>query len=234
MKVSIMQPAYLPWLGYFDRIFQSDLHIVLDNVAIDRSSKTKFANRNKIRTAQGSLWLTVPLAKKENTDLYLDTLKINNDQSWQKKHWLSIKGNYTKAPFFQEHHDFFDQIYTKNWERLFELTQETTHYLLDALSIDTEIVLASKMNLPFSKSELILELCKNVCATTYISGPFGREYLDEGSFLKAGIKLEYHDYQHPIYKQRYSDFEPYMSVIDLLFNLGPAAKATLVHCKPVS
>ncbi|MCS6243442.1 MAG: WbqC family protein [Opitutus sp.] len=224
MIVSIMQPAYLPWLGYFDRIAKSDLHIVLDDVAIDANSKTKFANRNKIRTPDGWIWLTVPLRSKgKHGNLLLSEAEITPDTPWRQKHLGALQSNYTRTPYFAEHRAYFGDIYARDWAHLDALTAETTGYLRGALGITCPIQRSSAMNASGEKDALILNLCREVGATTYISGPFGREYLDAAAFAAAGIQLVFHDYAHPEYAQGFPGFEPYMSVVDLLCTQGPAA-----------
>jgi len=220
--VSIMQPAYLPWLGYFHRISLADVHIVLDHVQIDKSSKTGFTNRNKIRTRDGWCWLTVPLLTKgKGADLLIDSLEIANDTSWARKHWAAIRHSYARAPYFAGHAHFFEDIYSREWPCLAELMREVTAYLLNAFSIRTPILFSSEMKVEGKKDGLILNLCRAVEATVYISGPFGRGYLREPLFEEAGIRVVYHDYDHPAYPQSYPGFEPYMSAVDLLFNCGP-------------
>src|SRR6266851_6680171 len=119
MMISIMQPAYLPWLGYFHRIAISDLHIVLDHVEIDRNSKTKFANRNKVRTKEGWSWLTVPLVSKGKTgELQLDKLEVDNSSNWRRKHWNTIESNYARANFIDDHRLFLATVYSREWTRL--------------------------------------------------------------------------------------------------------------------
>lgn len=221
MIVSIMQPAYLPWLGYFHRIACSDIHIVLDDVLIDRSSKTKFANRNKVRTKPGWNWLTVPLKTTgRSSEMHLNAIEIVDDPRWSFKHWETIRCSYAKAPFFAEHRDFFTATYSKRWTLLQDLVRSTTDYLRGTLRIPTEILYSSEMRVEGSKSDLILNLCRAAGATTYISGPFGRNYLQQDSFNANGIEIQYHDYNHPTYPQVYPGFEPFMSVVDLLFNCG--------------
>jgi len=230
--VSIMQPAYLPWLGYFDRIARSDLHIVLDQVQADLSSKTKFANRNKVRTATGWTWLTVPLNTKGlHHEKYLHTLEIVGESDWASRHWATMRLNYARAPYFSEHKAFFESVYARPWRRLSELNRVTNLYLLDALGIRRKILYGSEMTVTGKKDELILNLCKAVEATTYISGPFGRDYLHESEFHDVGIEVRYHEYRHPTYPQTYSGFEPYMSVVDLLFNCGPDSLRILTNSR---
>jgi hypothetical protein len=219
MIVSISQPAYLPWAGYFDRILKSDLHITLDHVNFERRGFTK---RNKIRTHQGSMYLTVPVKTKGKfKDCPINELEILNEENWTHKHLQGIKSNYSKSPFYQEHIAFFEKIYDREWLLLNDIIQETNKYFLDILNIKTEIKESSFLKPQKVKSDLILELCQMVSATTYISGPLGRDYLDVKAFEEAEIKILYHDYECIPYPQLHGGFEPYMSIIDMLFNCGP-------------
>jgi hypothetical protein len=229
MIVSIMQPAYLPWLGYFHRVAISDLHVVLDHVQLDKNSKTKFANRNKIRTKEGWCWLTVPLKTKGKFgSLYINQLEIVDDSHWAEKHWATIRLNYAKAPYFGEHRTFLEQVYSQSWSSLNELIREVTTYMLHAFGIKTPLVYSSEMEVEEKKDELILSLCRAVEATTYISGPLGRGYIRESLFEEAGIRIVYHQYHHPTYPQVNAAFEPYMSAIDLLLNCGPESLEILM------
>ena len=219
MIVSINQPAYLPWLGYFHRIAISDLHIVLDHVQFEKNS---FTNRNKVRTKEGWCWLTVPLKTTGKFgSLYINQLEITNDSRWAEKHWATLRFNYAKAPYFVQHAPYFERVYSQRWDHLIDLTREITNYLLGALGIKTPLMFSSETDVEGQKDELILNLCSDAQAKVYISGPLGKDYIREDIFREAGIKVLYHDYHHPSYPQAYAGFEPYMSIIDLLFNCGP-------------
>ena len=226
MIVAIMQPAYLPWLGFFDRLDACDLCILLDHVAMDRSSKTKFANRNKIRTPQGWSWLTIPL------DLHgsppLNAIPLAQENTWQKKHLASINHAYSRTPWYPKYRDFFVEYYSRSKRWLHEATNESFDYIAQSLDIKTPVILSSQLDVKGSKSELIFNLCLEVKAKTYISGPFGRSYLDSTSFENQGIQLLFHDYKHPTYKQAFNGFEMFMSSIDLLFNHGPKSKEIII------
>jgi WbqC-like protein family len=226
MIVSINQPAYLPWLGYFHRIAVSDVHIVLDAVQLEKNS---FTNRNKVRTSQGWSWLTVPVrtAGKFGT-LAIANVEIANDRGWAEKHWATLRMNYGKAPFFFEHAPFFKDVYRRNWTRLHDLTWIITEYLLDCFDIRTPSQFSSKMHAIGKKDELVLNLCREIDADLYLSGPLGRNYLREELFAQQDISVRYHDYQHPTYKQVYPGFEPQMSALDLLFNAGPSSREVLM------
>jgi hypothetical protein len=208
----------MPWLGYFDRIAKSDLHIVLDHVQFEKNSIT---NRNKLRTANKWCWITVPVSTKNMFGgLPIRELKIDNSSKWGKKHWGTMIASYSRAPYFGKHYSFFQSLYMQDWPLLSPLLEESTQYFLKELGISTRIVRSSDLSPTKSKGDLILELCKKVGATTYISGPFGRAYLNQGAFDDARIKLQFHDYKHPIYSQSFDGFEPFMSIVDLLFNHG--------------
>lgn len=220
MIVSISQPAYLPWLGYFNRVAKSDLSIVLDNVMIERSSKTRFTNRNKIRTNAGAVWLTIPVKTAGLGQPLICDAELDEGQKWAEKHYRTIVQNYKKSPYYKMHEAWLEQFYNQHWSHLAPVLNESTSYLLESLGIDTPRVFSSKMQVEGKKSDLILNLCKHVGATTYLSGPFGREYLELNAFSDAGISVEFDDYEHPVYPQQHPGFEPYMSIIDLLFNCG--------------
>ena len=226
VTVSINQPAYLPWLGYFHRIAMADAHVVLDHVQLEKNS---FTNRNKIRTREGWCWLTVPLQTAGKFgDLSIIEVKIASQQRWAPKHWQTLRMNYSKAPFFDQHAAFFEGIYGRTWDRLGELAREITEYLLDAFGIGTKLHFSSQMTASGKRDELVLNLCRELGATAYISGPLGRNYLREELFSQHQIAVRYDDYQHPAYSQVYPGFEPYMAAIDLLFNCGPASREIMM------
>ena len=219
MIVSINQPAYLPWLGYFHRIAVSDLHIVLDHVQFEKNSYT---NRNKVRIKNGWSWLTVPVKSGGKfPHLYINQLEIANESRWAKKHLATLRFSYGKAPYFALHTSYFEGVYSHRWDLLKDLVRETTSYLLDAFGIRTPLLYSSEMNAKGQKDELLLNLCRAVGAKVYVSGPLGRNYLREQLFEACGIKVVYQNYIHPTYQQVYPGFEPGMSAIDLLFNHGP-------------
>jgi hypothetical protein len=219
MIVSINQPAYLPWLGYFHRIAISELHIVLDRVQFEKNS---FTNRNKFRIKDGWCWLTVPVKTKGKFgQLSINHLEIDNTSRWAEKHWATVRFNYGRAPYFSEHAAFLERVYSQPWTCLNDLMREITTYILRAFGITTRLLYSSEMEVEGTKDELILALCRSVGATNYISGPLGRDYIRGELFEQAGVRVVYHNYRHPTYSQVYAGFEPYMSAVDLLLNCGP-------------
>lgn len=226
--LAILQPAYLPWLGFLERIRLADEVVVLDHVRIDRNSKTKFANRNRVRCAQGWSWLTVPIRTRgREAELALGQIEIEEDTRWREKHWATIEQNYRRAPFFADYAAELQAIYARPWTHLVPLCSAVTGVLLRAFEIDTPLHSSSAMESRSAKSELILDLCRESHATRYLSGPFGRDYLDLAAFERAGITVDFHEYVHPVYEQCYPGFEPYMCAFDLLFQAGPQARNVL-------
>lgn len=227
MIVSISQPAYLPWLGYFERILLSDLHIVLDDVQIERSSKTRFTNRNKIRIGDQAHWLTVPIKTAGLGQPLISEIEIDRESNWRRKHWESIKAGYARAPYFGQVREWLENFYSQDWARLSPMLDTLTRYLLAQLKIPVRLMRSSDMRVHGAKSELILALCRAAGATRYISGPFGRDYLDLAAFARAGIDVSFHDYRHPRYRQVGEGFVSHLSVIDLLANEGALSAAIL-------
>jgi hypothetical protein len=216
--VSIHQPAYLPWLGYLDRIRRSDVFVFLDNVQFQRNS---FQNRNKVRTARGWTWLTVPLLTKGHTKSVLTDIEIDANQPWQRKHLATISQSYAGAPFRDRVMSWLAPFYAREWTRLADLCWAMLQAHLAELNIETQLVRACDMdNRGMRKSDLVLDLCRQLEATIYISGPQGRGYIDEVSFAAAGIELRYDEYHHPVYPQCQGEFESHMAAIDLMMNVA--------------
>ncbi len=223
MIVSIHQPAYLPWLGYFARIARSDRFVFLDNVQFQRRS---FQNRNRIRTSNGATWLTVPVETKGR--IYTTTLAelpICNDADWRGKHLRAITHNYSKAPFRDREMPYLESVYARPWDRLAELCWSMLGHYVKRLGLTCELIRASDLD-PFehSKSALMLEICERLNASMYISGPLGRNYLDQSAFAAAGISVDYDEFEHPHYPQVYDGFEANMAAIDFMMNVADPAE----------
>lgn len=224
MIATIQQPAYLPWFGWAERTALADVHIVLDDVPMDGSSKTNFANRNRIRTAQGTTWLTLPVHRSRTTPL--DALTLADPRA-PRKHARTLRRSYARAPHAHPLLDEITALLERDWAHLVPLCRALYPPLLEALKIDTPLVSARSLGVRATKSDKILGLCRAVGATTYLSGPFGRDYLDLDAFARAGVTVRFHDVEHPVWPQLHGDFEPYLSVLDLLMNQGPASRDLL-------
>lgn len=216
MKVTIHQPEHMPWLGFFHKINLADAYVILDNV---QYRKNYFQNRNKIRTANGYCWLTVPV-KNEFGKYIKDVLIDNNNRRWKKKYWDSIHFSYKNTPFFNKYSELIKSILEQEWSHISELNIAFITKFLEFLGLNHRIIKASELKIEAKGSDLLLRICKKLGAEVYISGISGREYLDIESFKEADIKVIFQEFRHPIYKQLYQPFIPCMAIIDLLFNHG--------------
>lgn len=216
--VGIHQPEFLPWLGFFDKLQQSDVFVLLDSVPFE---KNYFQNRNRIRTPQGWSWLTVPVLTKGRFGQSLLDVRIRPDQPWRRKHCQSLEQHYGRTPFFREYFPALRTMYDDAGDSLVDLNLSMIRWLSGALGVSKPVLRSSALTVTGRKTDLLLSICQAVGGDTYLSGPGGRDYLDEGPFERAGIAVRYHDFAHPEYEQLHAPFLPRMSAIDLLFNHGP-------------
>ncbi len=223
MIISIHQPQYLPWLGYFDKIERSDVFVFLDNVQF---KKNEWQNRNKIKTSEGWQWLSVPVI--HSFTQKISEVEINNTVQWGRKHLMALVTHYSKAPFYKDYIDFFEQAYAREWTYLVDINVHMIEYLVEALGVaDKKFVLASDLESREGSSERLIDICKQLGGDVYLSGKDGAKYMDLKFFKEEGIQVVFQDYKHPRYDQLYGDFEPFLSVIDLLFNCGPDSLSIL-------
>jgi hypothetical protein len=222
--LSVHQPQYLPWLGYFDKVADSDLFVFLDE---PQYKKREFQNRNRIKGPQGEVWLAVPVLSKGKFDQPIKDVEIDNTQAWQKSHWGSLQQNLRKAPHWERYAPGLEAFYTRRWDKLCDLNLEMTLWFFAQLGITTPWKLESALGTSTQSTERLIELCKKTGCDAYLSGSGGKDYMDEARFQQEGLGLKYQHYTHPTYAQRYGDFLPYMSVVDLLMNEGPRSLAIL-------
>lgn len=217
MILTAHQPVYLPWLGLFHKIALADLFIVFDQVQYQPKD---WNNRNKIKTREDPIWLSVPVLRKGYLEKTISDIEINNTVPWGRKHWRSMKLAYEKAPHFKQYSDFFEDTYSKRWESLVELNTHMLRWYLEQLGLSVPVRSAGEWDFQGQKGELVLDMCKRVGATDYIFGAQGRDYADVPAFQAQGIRVHFQEYRHPVYPQMHGEFAPYMSIVDLLFNCG--------------
>jgi len=215
------QPQYLPYPGFFHKIAAADLFIVVDHI---QYKKKEWQNRNRIRTNDGWMWLTVPVITSGRYYQPIYEVQLRQDTRWQDKHWKSLLMNYRKAPFFNDYRSKIEQIYQQPWEHLIDLNMAFITYFMEVLHIDTPLVMSSDYNFEQNKTELLIEMCQALGADGYLSGTGGKDYVDETLFDQAGLIHQYQDFHCPGYSQIHSresqDFIPDLSVVDMLFNAG--------------
>lgn len=229
MRVGILQPGYLPWLGFFEQVYRSDVFILYDDV---QYNKHGWRNRNKIKTAQGTQWLTVPVNVNLSEKPLINQVAINNKTQWRKDHLLSIKYNYSKAPYFKQYIKIFEDAYAKEWDLLIDIDLHFIYQMLSCLGIDKgKIRLSSSLDIGGDTMERLVNICRHFKADEFYEGAAGKDYIPQGYFEERSIKLEFQDYKHPVYKQLYGEFISHLSIIDLLFNHGPDSLAILLGKK---
>ena len=221
-KVAIVQSNYIPWKGYFDLINSVDEFILFDDMQYTRRD---WRNRNKIKTSQGLIWLTIPVQVKGK---YFQTIKETeiSDQNWNQLHWKSILNNYVRAEYFSDYREIFEDLYLNfNEKFLSNVNYRFLVKICNLLGIKTQISWSTDYVIINGKTERLISLCKQAGATEYISGPAARDYMDEDLFQQENIKLSYIEYcNYPEYRQIHPNFEHSVSIIDLLFNEGVNAK----------
>lgn len=214
---AVYEPQYLPWLGYFDKMRRADVFCYLSDV---QYKKNEWQNRNRIKTAQGWQWLTVPVPY--HFPEKINEVKINNTNGWQKKHLQALVTNYCRAPFYKTYSTIFEDTLARDWEFISELNFHLLEHLREVLQINTKpTVISSDLELRDEPTDRLIDICKALGADTYLAGQGGADYMDLQRFENNGIKVLTQDFKHPVYAQLFDDFESHMSIVDLLFNCGP-------------
>ncbi len=217
MKITIHQPNFLPYLGFFDKCDYADVIVLYNSTQF---KKNDFQNRNKIKTKHGWSWITVPV--RYNFGDKISEIKISYNTSWKEKHLFLIKENYLESKYYKKYIGEIEQIYSVCSDNLSDLNIKLIKFLFDKLKINKKIILSTELAVKSKSSEALLEICLKLNASTYVSGIDGRNYLNQEIFRNANIEVEFQEYKHPEYSQLNKDkFEPFMSVLDLLFNEGP-------------
>jgi hypothetical protein len=226
MIVSIHQPQYLPWLGYFDKMNRSDVFVLLDDVQF---KKNEWQNRNKIRTSQGWQWLTIPIC--HESQQLINRTKIMQRTSWDRQHLNAVTFNYKSAKYFDDYISIFELVYRKTWNNLSDLNYEFIIQIKKALGIKTGVKLSSELQITSQGTERLIDLCKALNADCYLSGQDGPKYMDMSLWEKSNIEVAIQNYDHPSYPQHWAknenEFISNLSVIDLLFNCGPDSLSIL-------
>ncbi len=230
MIVAIHQPHYLPWLGYLHRMAQVDLFVLLDHVQFERRN---YQNRSTIRMNGEARWLTVPVmqqSQKERIDEKQVDNRIAGAKAWPLGHFLTLRHAYGRAGYFGTYAPALQAIYDRRWERLVDLNRATLQMLCDAFAIRTPVVRSSALGVAGAKAELILNICRATGADTLLAGMGGsRGYLDVEAFARAGVRVAWHEFNHPVYAQGGPQpFIPGLSALDLLFNCRPESRDLLL------
>ena len=212
----ISQPRLFPGLHYLHRMMVADVFVVFDTVQFNPRHEE---NRAKLKTPRGGEWLTVPMRQVSRDQLIRDTA-IDNAQPWRRKAWGTIQNLYGKAPNFETYASAIQSILEAPHETLIDLDRASWEPALRLLGITCQFVRSSELPVAGKGPRLLLDICKHLGADTYLSGGFGREYLDCAEFMQEGVEVMFHEYESPVYSQRHEGFVPFLSYLDVLFNVG--------------
>jgi len=226
--VAIVQSSYIPWKGYFDLIACSDVFVLFDDV---QYTKRDWRSRNQIKTANGLLWLTIPVKVKGKYFQKIREVEVA-DSKWAQSHWNSIRHAYSKAKAFEQYESIFKRAYSDVSEiaKLSEVNELLTRLICSCLGITTEIRRSDEFELKEDKTEKLVGICEQLGATKYVSGPSAASYIEPEKFTCKNLELAYFDYSnYPEYEQLYPPFEHGVSALDLLFNVGTESKNYLKY-----
>ena len=214
----VLQPGYLPWLGFFDQLRRADVFVYYDDVQYDKHG---WRNRNRIKTQSGPRWLTVPV-RHSGRPRILD-IEIDARTPWARKHVASLRQAYARAPFLTRYLPALEELLERKWERLVDLDIACANVMAAWFGLQRRIERASALGIDGGRSERLVDLCRHFGATRYVSGDAARAYLDVPLFAQHAIQVEWQQYSHPTYSQLHGDFIPYLSALDLLLNCGDEA-----------
>lgn len=224
----IHQPDFLPHLAFFHRLLTADLFIVLDTAQFVRGTSRSWMNRDRIKTAGGVKWLTVPVQDCARDTALCDVL-LDQRQDWRERHLRQIAESYRRAPYFAEIYPQLQALYDGGEAGLARFNMQSIRLLLDLLDVKIEIVFASTLDPQGRKNELLVDLLGKTGCDRYVSGPGARAYFEPEPYADAGIEVLWQEFSHPVYPQLHGPFEPYLSSIDALLNCGAAESARLLR-----
>lgn len=223
MIVAIHQPQYLPWLGYFDKMLKADVFCYLDTV---QYKKNEWQNRNRIKTAGGWQWLTVPVTYRFPQKI--GQVGIDNTLKWGRKHLQALRISYRRAPFFERYMPVFEEVLNQRWESIAALNLHLIQCLREMLGIgDKPAVRSSRIEAADDPTQRLIDICLSLGGDTYLAGQGASGYMDVEAFLRKGIRVLNQNFQHPVYPQLFSGFQDHLSIVDLIFNCGPESAAVI-------
>jgi hypothetical protein len=232
MIISANQPYFCPYPGFFYKAWLSDVLVLLDEVQFPRGGT--WISRNRFKNAQGVLWLTIPVWKKGLGLQPINQVRICYEGRGHRQHLQSLKNAYGHAPYLGNHLGFLEEVFSRHWEKLADLNLTIIRHLLGSLQIETQLVLLSQLGIKARGTQLLIEICQALGATTFLARSQALKYLDSALFQENEIKLGLYKYVAPIYPQLWGDFRANLSTFDLVFNCGPKARDILRRFQPAT
>ena len=218
--VVVLQPAYLPWIGYFDQLHRANVFVYYDDVQYDKHG---WRNRNRIKTQNGPQWLTVPVRHGDNGFPRILDVEIDGRAPWARKHMASIRQAYARAPFLSQYAAALEELLERRWERLVDLDMACFGLMAEWFGLHTRIERSSALAIDGERTDRLVNICRHFGASRYLSGDSAQTYLDVAAFEAQGITVEWQRYAHPTYPQLHGPFVPYLSALDLVLNCGSDA-----------
>jgi hypothetical protein len=227
MIVACHQPYFMPWPGFFAKALQADLLVLLDDVQFPLGSS--WVSRNRIKTKDGQLWISVPVLRKGRSPQRINQVEIFNERGWGKKFSQRLSFAYHHAPYYEDHRSFFDTIFEKYWSHLMQLNLVILNYVREELALKTPFRLSSALGVESTGTRLLVDICRKTRADAYLSSRPGRKYIDESMFHRADLEVIYDTYRPPTYPQLWGPFLPNLSIVDLMFNCGPKSRSIILN-----
>jgi hypothetical protein len=222
--LAVLQPGYLPWLGFFDQVARSDVFVLYDDAQFDKHG---WRNRNRVKSAKGPVWLTVPVLHSGRSGQSINETEIDSKLPWARKHIRTIAQLYADAPFVSRYLPEIEEILLRPWTRLVDLDVALSTRICQWLGLERRFCLSSELSVGGDRNDRLINLCRHFGAKVYFSGNSAQDYLDVGAFADLGIAVEWQNFVHPTYPQQHGPFVSHLSAIDLLLNVGPDSAAVL-------
>jgi hypothetical protein len=223
-KLVVLQPGYLPWLGFFDQMRRSDVFVYYDDVQFDKHG---WRNRNRIKSPHGPCWLTVPVRHSGLGKPRINEVEVDGRTPWGRKHIGTVRQYYRGAPYLDRYLPELEEVLMRKWESLIDLDLAVVDLLCRWLNLRPQLHRSSELQIAGGKTERLVEISRRFGARRYLSGSSARDYLDVDLFGRHGISVEWHDYRHPTYPQQHGDFVSHLSALDLILNCGDRSPSIL-------
>ncbi|MDR2817410.1 MAG: WbqC family protein [Oscillospiraceae bacterium] len=225
------QPNYWPYPGLLAKINQADVFVYVSEVQLNKQS---WQTRNQIKTHDQTIWLCVPVCTSSNYHESIRNITINNSVAWGRKSWRTIRENYCRADFFSEYSGFLEDLYSRKWEKLNELDIYIMNFLIKELNITTRVLYDTDLELHGSKTDLLVDMCRKTDCDTYLSSRGSKAYLEIEKFTQVGLTHVYMDWICPEYTQLHGKFEPNLSMLDMLLNVGKEETEKIIKNRKIA
>lgn len=226
MIITTHQPIFLPWPGFFCKALRADVMVLLDEVQYPQGRG--WMNRNRLKSEQGELWLTVPVRKTGLGRQSIRDVAICEQGDWRRRHLLGLRQSYEHAPYRDELLPAMEAVYAAGHRHLIDLNLGLIRCLWQVLGLETRLLLQSELGVSGGGSELLAAICHALGAECYLALSFVEKHLQTAAFAGRGIRLQYERFHSPVYPQLWGEFRYNLSALDLLLNCGPAKSRALL------